>query len=295
MVKRTGPTPAEALTIAEAVFHTRYSSAAFAYAAGSIMRGEGTYLSDIDLVVVFDHLDAARRESFIFDDVPIEAYVHDRETLGWFVNEDAARGRPSILNMIVEGKIIGRDQSGADRIRADVSVRLGRGPLPLSTAALDALRYEITDAVDDLRGDRTADEVLATGATLYPKLVELALRGRGRWNGAGKWAPRLLTKIDPELGVRFDSAFRALFTKGDAGPVITLAEAELASHGGPLFDGDRRDAPASWRIAYERRVPDIGSERDKAEDFSNLDRVRRPQWFACLRAEAQSSLDDKSI
>ncbi len=251
MVKRISPTPAEALTIAEAVFRTRYSGAAFAYAAGSIMRGEGTYLSDIDLVVVFDHLDAARRESFIFDDVPIEAFVHDRETLGWFVNEDAARGRPSILNMIGEGKIIGCDQSKAEEIRADVSARLGSGPLPLSTAALNALRYEITDAVDDLRGDRAADETLAIGAMLYPKLVDLALRGRGRWNGAGKWAPRLLTKIDAELAIRFDGAFRALFTKGDAGPVIMLAEAELAPHGGPLFDGDRRDAQESWRIAQD--------------------------------------------
>lgn len=248
MVKRTGLTPAEALTIAEAVFHTRYSGAAFAYAAGSIVRGEGTYLSDIDLVVVCDHLDAARRESFIFDDVPIEAFVHDRETLGWFVNEDAARGRPSILNMIVEGMIIGGDRSKAEEIRAEVSVRLESGPRPLSAAALDTLRYEITDAVDDLRGDRATYETLAIGAMLYPKLVELALRGRGRWNGAGKWAPRLLTKIDPELAIRFDSAFRALFTEGAAGPVIMLVEAELAPHGGPLFDGDRRDAPGSWRV-----------------------------------------------
>ena len=98
-------------------------------------------------------------------------------------------------------------------------------------------------------GDRAADETLAIGAMLYSKLVELALRGRQRWNGAGKWAPRLLIKIDPELAIRFDSAFRALFTMGDAGPVIMLAEAELAPHGGPLFDGDRRDAPGSWRVA----------------------------------------------
>ncbi|WP_426256685.1 nucleotidyltransferase domain-containing protein [Sphingomonas sp. DC2300-3] len=249
MVKRTVPTPAEALTIAEAVFHTRYDGAAFAYAAGSIMRGEGTYLSDIDLVVVFDRLDAARRESFTVDGVPIEAFVHDPETLAWFVNEDVARGRPSILNMIVEGKIVGPGQERAEALRAEVAARLRSGPLPFSAATLNGLRYEITDAVDDLRGDRTAQELLAIGAMLHPKLVELALRGRRRWNGTGKWAPRLLTNIDADLASRFDGAFRTRFTKGDAGPVIALAEAELAPHGGTLFDGDRRDAPASWRVA----------------------------------------------
>ena len=249
MVERTDPTPAQALTIAEAVFHTRYEGAAFAYVAGSIMRGEGTYLSDIDLVVVFDHLDAAWRESFTVDGVPVEAFVHDPETLDWFVKEDTARGRPSILNMIVEGKIIGLDQNRAEALRERVEVRLRSGPLPFSKAALNALRYEITDAVDDLRGDRTLGEALAIGAMLHPKLVELSLRGRGHWNGAGKWAPRLLTKISPDLAIRFENAFRALFTAGDGGPVIALAEAELAPYGGPLFDGDRRDAPPWWRSA----------------------------------------------
>lgn len=78
-MKQTGPTPTEALSIAETIVRTRYGGAAFAYAAGSIIRGEGTYLSDIDLVVVFDQIDAARRESFIIDGIPIEAFVHDPE------------------------------------------------------------------------------------------------------------------------------------------------------------------------------------------------------------------------
>lgn len=248
MVKRSGPTTAEALTVAEAVFDTRYNGAAFAYAAGSIMRGEGTYLSDIDLVVVFDHLDAARRESFTVDGVPIETFVHDPETLAWFVNEDVVRGRPSILNMIVEGKIVGPGQERAEALRAEVAARLASGPLPFSAAASNGLRYEITDAVDDLRGGRRVEEALAIGVMLHPRLVELALRGRGHWNGTGKLAPRLLNNIDADLASRFDDAFRTLFTKGDVVTLITLAEAELASNGGLLFDGDCREAPSSWRV-----------------------------------------------
>lgn len=56
---------AEALDIATAVVASRYGNAAFAFAAGSIMRGQGTHLSDIDLVVIYDRLKAARRESFM--------------------------------------------------------------------------------------------------------------------------------------------------------------------------------------------------------------------------------------
>ena len=247
MANLTNPTRIEALAIAEAVVASRYEGAAFAFAAGSIMRGEGTYLSDIDLVVVYDRLEAARRESFFVDGVPIEAFVHDEETLAWFVDADVSRGCPSILNMIVEGVVIGRAPDRAEDLRHAIAGRLSEGPPRMESAQIDTLRYEITDGIDDLRGERRLDEVMAIGAVLHPRLVELALRGRGRWNGTGKWAPRLLAAADPDLADSFDHAFSALFVSGMCGPVIALAEQELDRHGGPLFDGDCRTAPASWR------------------------------------------------
>jgi predicted nucleotidyltransferase len=241
------PGPTEALAIAEAVVASRYQGAAFAFAAGSIMRGEGTHLSDIDLVVIYDRLEAARRESFVVEGVPIEAFVHDEETLAWFVKADVSRGRPSILNMIAEGAIIGRETNRAEKIRRDMARRLSEGPPCMEPAQRDTLRYAITDAIDDLRGERGSSEVMAIGAMLHPQLVELALRGRGRWNGTGKWAPRLLAAVDGRSGRQVRSCFRALFVSGTCEPVIALAEQEMEPHGGPLFDGDRRTAPPSWR------------------------------------------------
>lgn len=139
MMNPVCPSPTEALAIADVVLRTRYPEASFAYVAGSIMRGQGTYLSDIDLVVVYDHLDAARRESFVVQGVPVEVFVHDRETLAWFINEDVIRGRPSILNMIVEGTVIGHVSDLAQRLREDVADRLAKGPAPLLSNALPRL------------------------------------------------------------------------------------------------------------------------------------------------------------
>lgn len=249
MREREGLSPADGLRIAKLVFTDRYQSAQFAIAAGSIIRGQGTYLSDIDLVVVYTRLEAARRESFIFDGVPVEAFVHDFETLNWFVDGDVERGRPSILNMIVEGSVIGPDKERAKVLRKASSRRLKEGPPSLSKTALNSLRYEITDAIDDLRGERLADEVIAIGAMLHPKLVELALRGRGLWYGTGKWAPRLLDDAETELRRQFENAFSILFQAIDPTALIVMAEAELARHGGPLFDGDCRTAPKTWRIS----------------------------------------------
>lgn len=247
MTQQACPSPSAALAIAEAVLASRYDGACFAYVAGSIMRGQGTRLSDIDLVVIHDHLEAARRESFVVEGVPVEAFVHDEATLAWFLDHDVARGRPSVLDMIVAGTVIGRDPARAETLRQGVATRLSAGPPPLAPAARDALRYEITDAIDDLRGERSPAETLAIGAMLHPRLVELALRGRGRWNGTGKWAPRLLRAASTTLADSFEAAFRTLFVSGNPEPVIALAEAELEPQGGPLFDGDRRVAPASCR------------------------------------------------
>lgn len=247
MSPRECPSPAEALSIAESVLRTRYPDAAFAFVAGSIMRGQGTWLSDIDLVVVHDHLEAACRESFMAQGVPVEAFVHDQQTLKWFINEDAKRGRPSMLNMVAEGVLIGQACDAAHALRQYAADRLERGPAPLPPEALNVLRYEITDAIDDLRGIRPASEIMAIGAQLHARLVELALRGRGRWYGSGKWAPRLLNEVDPALAARFDEAFRNVFVSGNAELLIQLAERELAPHGGFLFDGDCRSAPANWR------------------------------------------------
>ncbi len=119
---------AVAVAAAEAALAARYPAARFGLAAGSIMRGEGTTGSDIDLVVVFDQLDAAWRESFIVDGFPVEAFVHDGETLNWFSDADIATGRPAIVQMVAEGVGIGRDRQGAQDAQSRAAALLALGP-----------------------------------------------------------------------------------------------------------------------------------------------------------------------
>ncbi|MFT9114924.1 MAG: hypothetical protein ABF443_12600 [Acetobacter malorum] len=152
MVNRYHSNSAEGLATAKSVFQTRYEAASFAYVVGLIMRGEGTYVSDIGIVVIYDHLEAACRKSFIVGDMPIKAFVHNYETLAWFVKEDVLRCRPSILNMTAEGRIIGREHDRAEALRREMSDFLAKGPPPLSPTALNALRYEL---IVRARGRRT--------------------------------------------------------------------------------------------------------------------------------------------
>ena len=85
----------DVLDAAYAIWSQRYSGAAVVFAAGSLVRGEGTAYSDLDLVVVYSALPCAYRESFTFQRLPVEAFVHDPETLEYCcVEMDRASGIP---------------------------------------------------------------------------------------------------------------------------------------------------------------------------------------------------------
>lgn len=232
-----------ALAVSATLLTDRFAEAQFAFVAGSIMRGQGTVASDIDMVVVYPRLERAWRESLIAEGMPVEAFVHDRSSLEWFLQRDVEAGRPVMINMVLEGRLVGRDVSGAEVLRATARVLLAKGPAPLEGERLKTLLYQISDHADDLRGERPPSEITAIAAQLYAKLGDLALLGRRHWTGAGKWLPRRLAEAEPEVAVRFEAAFNEAFG-GRHHALLALCEAELDRHGGPVFEGYKLEAPA---------------------------------------------------
>ena len=251
-MKRSVPTPNEILELATEVLATHYPDADAAFVAGSFMRGEGSATSDIDLVVLHPSLAQAYRESFTFNGIPVETFVHDPETLSWFLEHDRKDGHPALIGMLVEGVLIGPRQDIGHEFKKHAQQIFAEGPPPLSTDALQRLRYAITDKLDDLEADRSPAEVIAIGAALYPLLVELALRGSSRWNGSSKWSARLLTQMDTSIAQQFETAFLNLYNRSNKRTVIQLADNLLAHHGGRLFSGYHSDAPTDWRSPFIR-------------------------------------------
>jgi hypothetical protein len=240
----------QAISTAEHALGSRFPEAACAFVAGSILRGQGTVASDIDLVVIYDRLDAAWRESFIDGGFPVEAFVHDPETLGWFIDQDIELGYPIMADMVATGRVIGSDVVRANTLKAYAAGIISNGPPPLATKRRDLLRYVITDMLDDLRGTRSLAEIRAIAAQLFQPLADLTLLGRGTWSGKGKWIPRLLATLDRQLAQQFDDAFR-LAAEGNSAAILALADNELARHGGAFFAGDKRQAPGNARRAVD--------------------------------------------
>lgn len=237
-----------ALSAARKCFATRFNGASHLFVAGSIMRGEGNDFSDIDLVVVYPKLAQAWRESFVLDGFPIEAFVHDAETLAYFIEKDIEGGAPVIVDMVANGVIVGKASGHASAMQQHARSILGRGPKPLTGVQYDTMRYVLSDLADDLRAERPTNEIAAIAAQLYPRLIDLILLGRNQWTGKGKWGPRLLQRHDPKLAIIAAEAFTDA-VQGNKTALLSLTDQELANHGGSYFDGYRVDAPQDARIS----------------------------------------------
>src|SRR5215216_7592421 len=88
---------------AQGIRRDRYDGARVLFLAGSVMRGEATPASDLDIVVVYGQLPNAYREAFVYAGWPVETFVHDAETLERFFEADRRRGLPALMSMVWEG------------------------------------------------------------------------------------------------------------------------------------------------------------------------------------------------
>ena len=241
-------TAEQAQAIAKKVMASKFSTAQVAFCAGSIIRGEGTETSDIDLVVVFPELKQAWRESFVFDGWPIEAFVHDPATLNYFFDEiDGKSGVPSLPQMVVEGLVVWGSEDYARPFKNAAQKLLRAGPALLSADEIRNRIYGITDLLDDLKAPKSRDEAIGIGVRLYDTLGDFILRSERCWSGDGKQISRALQRQLPARHTQFINSFEALFSKNETAPLIKLTEDILKAHGGPIFDGYRREAPAEWR------------------------------------------------
>jgi len=236
------------IKITKQILDDRYPDADVIFLAGSLLRGEGTPYSDLDLVVIFEQLPHAWRESFNFKGYPVEAFVHDPETFNHFIFE---LGRPSGLaamaHMVAEGAEVpcpSEISRSVKRIAADL---IAAGPPELGDEDERKLRYTITNLIDDIRRPRSKEELVASGAELYGALANYYFRANGLWSAVNKSIPRRLSKTNPELYSRFREGFEELFAGGESDKVITLAEEILKRHGGFLFDGYKHEASPACR------------------------------------------------
>src|SRR5215211_7316811 len=227
---------------AQGIFRERYEGARVVFLGGSVMRGEATPASDLDIVVVYERLPNAYREAFVYGGWPVEAFVHDAGTLGEFFESDRRRGVPALMSMVWEGLAVPEAGEFSEGLKRRARELLEAGPPPWDEEELTLRRYRLTDWVDDMRFPRSGEELVATGAWLYQDAAEFYFRTRGMWSAHSKTIPRRLRAADADFAERFLRAFDALFAEKRQEPAVALVEELLEPFGGLLFEGFRKEA-----------------------------------------------------
>ncbi|MFS0690695.1 nucleotidyltransferase domain-containing protein [Sporosarcina sp. 179-K 8C2 HS] len=204
--------------------------------AGSVVRGEDTPTSDLDIVIFNSQIEEAYRESRIEYGWPIEVFVHSLTSYKTYFRSDAERARPSLPRMVAEGIVL-KDSGILSNVKNEAAELLHEGPALWSEQTVTIKRYMLTDALGDLIGTQNEAEALFIANTLAEAIHEFVLRTNGRWIGASKWIVRALKEYDEDFADRFVEVFDAFYKTGNREGIIRLTDDVLAPFGGRLFEG----------------------------------------------------------
>lgn len=227
------PSPIEA---AKLFIHEQFPTCQAALLGGSVVRGEETPTSDLDIVVIDEHLQSEYRESFISHGWPIELFVHNLKTLRHYFQSDYQRARPSLQKMVSEGIPL-IDHAIINTIKQEANNMLRDGPPEWSAETIRMKRYFLTDALDDLIGSTKRGESIFIANSIGELLHEFVLRSNCHWIGSSKWIVRALHEYDPQFAKEFVNAFEHFYRKDDKMEIVRLVETVLQKHGGRLFEG----------------------------------------------------------
>ena len=218
---------------------TRFPDARAAFVGGSVLTPDRTHTSDLDVVVLLDGPPAPYRETFRHDGWVVEAFVHTRESLGHYYEHDRSRRVCSLLRMCAESVVL-RDTAGvAADVREEARRRIAEGPAALTDRERDAMRYALTDLLDDLAGCRSDAERPYIAAAVTTRTARLALAAAGAWSGNGKALHRALRSVEPDLATRVVDAHRRAVCDASGGDLRAVAFDVLDRVGGPLSEGYR--------------------------------------------------------
>jgi len=221
---------------AQKFIHKNFPNCNGALLAGSVVRGEGTDTSDLDIVIFDETVPSSYRESFIEFDWPIEVFIHNTSSYKPFFESDRERARPSLPRMVSEGIIL-KDDGVIEIIKEEAKELLKEGPEEWSEVTLQIKRYFLTDTLDDFIGCTDRGEEIFIANALAELVSEFVLRSNRHWIGTSKWIVRSLRAYDEDYTIQFVEAFDTYYTTGDKGRVIHLVEAAMEPFGGRLLEG----------------------------------------------------------
>ncbi|MEA1010686.1 MULTISPECIES: nucleotidyltransferase domain-containing protein [Bacillus cereus group] len=222
---------------AQSIITSKFPNCDVALLGGSVVRGEATKTSDLDIVIIDHSLSSCYRESFYSNGWPVEVFVHNFETYKNFFEMDCDRGRPSLPQLVSEGIVLKGENEIVEKLKREANDLLKQGPGKWNEETMKQKRYFITDTLDDFIGATKREEELFIANLLADLVHEYVLRVNGRWLGNSKWFIRVLKRYDEQYAEQFVTAFDHFYKTGEKNELIIFIEKTLEHYGGRVFEG----------------------------------------------------------
>ena len=236
----------------------RYPDAKAIFWAGSVAANQGTSASDLDLVIVFEEVAHAYREAFIYDGWPIDAFIHDLDTLRYFFEESrTGNGISGLSYMILNGREVTNPSVFSENVKTLAQEVLNAEPATWDQEQINKERFLITDVLDDIKYPAGRDEQIASAAWLLEALGQFYFRSQNKWCASGKSIIRYLKSDNPDLALEFTQAFERLFQTAHSTALELLVKKILEPYGGLFWNGFRSDAPKESRIIEAGILPKL--------------------------------------
>ncbi|RHW43261.1 nucleotidyltransferase domain-containing protein [Neobacillus notoginsengisoli] len=226
----------EPIAAAQAFIAKHYPDCKAAILAGSVVRGEATETSDLDMVIFDPEIPFSYRESVLDEGWPIELFVHNMTSYRHFFEMDKEDAIPTMPRMVAEGIVL-KGKDAVEPIRREARELMDAGPDEWLEETIIAKRYFITDVLDDFIGCPDRGEGLFIANKLADLAVEFVLRTNRKWLGNSKWVARSLKQFDEGFASRFIDSLDAFYRKEAKEPLIQIVDEILEPYGGRLFEG----------------------------------------------------------
>jgi predicted nucleotidyltransferase len=213
----------------------QFPAARAAWLGGSVVRGNASPTSDLDITVLLDGPPAPMRKSLEYGGWPVELFVHTEKSLAYFSGKDQDRRQPTMMRLVGESLILLDTDGSGVRLQQACLAEVAAGPAPLTRTELDLLRYTITNLLDDL-SDAVGNERTAIASVLWQDAARLLLTGAGHWSGTGKGLLREVVAYDSTHGTEHAEALMH-GVRADDDSLAEAVDDILAAYGGRLFDG----------------------------------------------------------
>lgn len=220
---------------ASSLLSSRFPHARCAWLTGSAATGDVTATSDVDLVVVADDDAPSFRETVRQDSLLVELFVHSPTSLRYWYERERRENRCTLAHMVATGVAL-TDSGPGVQLQRDAELHVEAGPAPRSQADIDALRYGLSAALDDLTDAREARAFVAM--QVMELAGELRLAHADSWTGSGKWLHRWLRHVDSQCADDLAAGWQEA-ANGQIRSLVEVADRVLNLTGGRLQAGYR--------------------------------------------------------